>query len=356
MEKNMHNGMQKPEEIISGPDFICDPVPYEYRKYYERRKGRHHVAAGIFAAAMIFGGVILNNLLNLLGYDGGFSETVRQILGVGHIRYVFMQTASDLLRVLVVYFLPLFGLVKWHAYLTEKTYGKKIKEYGKGWYAGTFTPEFLVTENQEGERKFYYYNDIASVEETAESYHIACAGEELTIPKMYLDRDSVRSVRHHLMRYCGACYEQSFVEEQDSVQLVIPWKDGSGQQEIEKGYMSYVRSRCRFYYTETKMWLLGLCLCYLLRLAMGDFSILSIEARVGLVIAVLVIPISRGTLLLMAKLAVKKRRQRIQSGTPWSWKSERVDSIIRMMKNKREIPADGLPGEQSRKFVKEKIL
>ena len=316
MEKNMHNGMQKPEEIISGPDFICDPVPYEYRKYYERRKGRHHVAAGIFAAAMIFVGVILNNLLNLLGYDGGFSETVRQILGVGHIRYVFMQTASDLLRALVVYFLPLFGLVKWHAYLTEKTYGKKIKEYGKGWYAGTFTPEFLVTENQEGERKFYYYNDIASVEETAESYHIACAGEELTIPKMYLDRDSVRSVRHHLMRYCGACYEQSFVEEQDSVQLVIPWKDGSGQQEIEKGYMSYVRSRCRFYYTETKMWLLGLCLCYLLRLAMGDFSILSIEARVGLVIAVLVIPISRGTLLLMAKLAVKKRRQRIQSGTP----------------------------------------
>ena len=111
MEKNMHNGMQKPEEIISGPDFICDPVPYEYRKYYERRKGRHHVAAGIFAAAMIFGGVILNNLLNLLGYDGGFSETVRQILGVGHIRYVFMQTASDLLRALVVYFLPRFGLV-----------------------------------------------------------------------------------------------------------------------------------------------------------------------------------------------------------------------------------------------------
>ena len=98
-------------------------------------------------------------------------------------------------------------------------------------------------------------------------------------------------------------------KEQDSVQLVIPWKDGSGQQEIEKGYMSYVRSRSGFYYSRTKMWLLGLCLCYLLRLGMGDFSILSIEARVGLVIAVLVIPISRGTLLLMANLAVKKRRR-----------------------------------------------
>ena len=50
-EKNKHNGMQKPEEIISGPDFICDPVPYEYRKYYERRKGRHHVGPGIFAGS-----------------------------------------------------------------------------------------------------------------------------------------------------------------------------------------------------------------------------------------------------------------------------------------------------------------
>lgn len=58
MEKNIHNGMQKPEENISGPDFICDPVPHEDRKFYERRKGRHHVAAGIFAAAVVFGGVI----------------------------------------------------------------------------------------------------------------------------------------------------------------------------------------------------------------------------------------------------------------------------------------------------------
>lgn len=313
MEKNIHNDMQKPEENISGPDFICDPVPHEDRKFYERRKGRHHVAAGIFAAAVVFGGVILNNLL---GYDGGFSETVRQILGVGRIRYAFMQIASDLLRALVVYFLPLFGLVKWHAYLTEKTYEKKIKEYGKGWYAGTFTPEFLVTENQEGERKFYYYNDIASVEETVESYHIACAGEELTILKMYLERDAVRSVRHHLMRYCGDRYEQNFVEEEDSIQLVISREDAEGQRETEKLYMNYVRGRCRFYYTETKMWLLGLCLCYLLRLAMGDFSILSVEARVGLVLVVLVIPASRGIMLLMAERAVKKKRQRIHRGIP----------------------------------------
>ena len=260
------------------------------------------MAAGVFAAAVIFGGVVLYHLLMLFGH--------------GSIRDLFLQTAADLLMAFAAGFLPLFGMVKWHAYLTKKLYEKKIRESGRGWFAGTFTQEFLVTEDQDGERKFYSYHEITSVEETADSYRIAGAGETLTIPKMYLGRDAVRSVRNHLMRYCKDRYEQNFVEEEDGLRLVIPQKAEAGYSETEKDYMRYVRGRYRFYYTETKMWLLGLCLGYLLRLAAGDLSFLSIEARVGLALAVLVIPVSRGILLLVAKRAVKKSRQRKQQGLP----------------------------------------
>ncbi len=278
-------GVQKPEENGGGPDFVCDPIPYEYRKYYEGRKGRHPVAAGILAAAVIFGGVILDSLL---------------ILPVSWI----------------IYFLPLLGMVKWQSYLTGKTYEKKIRESGKGWYAGTFTPDFLMTEDHAGVRKFYYYNDITSVEETADSYCITGDGERLTIPKMYLTRDGVRSVRHHLMRYCGECYEQNFSEEEEGLQLALSRDGAEFSSESGKDYIRYVRSRYRFYYTETKMWLLGVCLCFLIRFAMGDVSFLSIEARVGLVLAVVLIPVSKWIVLLLAKRAVRKSRQQKQEGIP----------------------------------------
>ena len=309
-------GAQKPEESGGGPDFICDPVPYEYRKYYEGRKGRHHVAAGLLAAAVIFGGVFLDRLPVLLGYAGEFSETVSGTLGLGIGGNVLMRIAFDMLTSLIVYFLPLFGLVKWQSYLTGKTYEKKIRECGKEWYAGTFKPDFLMIEDRAGVRKFYYYNDITSVKETADSYSIAGAGESLIIPKMYLNRDGVRSVRHHLMRYCGECYEHNFSEEEEGLRLVLFRNGTEPGRESGKDYIRYVSSRHRFYYTGTKMWLLGLCLCYLIRLAMGDVSFFSIEARAGLVLAVGLIPVSKGIVLLLAKRAVRKSRQWMQKGIP----------------------------------------
>lgn len=321
MDKKEQEGVRKPEEGVNkpevnggGPDFICDPVPYEYRKYYEGRKGRHHVAAGILAAAVIFGGVILDSLLILLGYGGEFSKSISGFLGIGIGQYALIWAASDMLESLVIYFLPLLGMVKWQSYLTGKTYEKKIRECGKGWYTGTFTPDFLMTENHDGVRKYYYYNDITSVEETADGYCIAGAGELLTIPKMYLTRDGVRSVRHHLMRYCGECYEQNFSEEEEGLQLVLSRDGAEISTESGKDYIRYVRSRHRFYYTETKMWLLGVCLGFLLRLAMSDVSFLSIEARAGLVLAVVLIPVLKGIVLLLAKRAVRKSRQQKREG------------------------------------------
>ena len=239
MDKKEQEGARMPEEGANrpevnggGPDFICDPVPYEYRKYHEGRKGRHHVAAGILAAVVLFVGAVL---------FGG-------------------AALDSLLASFIVYFLPLLGMVKWQSYWTQKTYEKKNRECGKGWYAGTFTPDFLMTEDHDGIRKFYYYNDITSVEENADSYSIAGAGEGLTIPKLYLTRDGVRSVRHHLMRYCGECYEQNFSEEEEGLRLDLSRDSAEPSSESGKEYIRYVRSRFRFYYTETKMWLLGLCL------------------------------------------------------------------------------------------------
>ena len=89
---------------------------------------------------------------------------------------------------------------------------------------------------------------------------MAGAGEGLTIPKLYLTRDGVRSVRHHLMRYCGECYEQNFSEEEEGLRLDLSRDSAEPSSESGKEYIRYVRSRFRFYYTETKMWLLGLCL------------------------------------------------------------------------------------------------
>ena len=44
---------------------------------------------------------------------------------------------------------------------------------------------------------------------------------ELDIPKMYLKRDAVRSIRHQFMRYCKECYEQYFEEDTEGLRLEI---------------------------------------------------------------------------------------------------------------------------------------
>ena len=138
---------------------------------------------------------------------------------------------------------------------------RKSKNTGKDGMPGHYTGIPGDRESGRGRGSSITIMIFASVEETAESYHIACAGEELTIPKMYLDRDSVRSVRHHLMRYCGACYEQSFCGRARQRTARYSLERRIGTAGIEKGYMSYVRSRCGFYYTETKNVAAGDCAC-----------------------------------------------------------------------------------------------
>lgn len=225
------------EEKMKEPDFVCNSVPYNYIKCYEGRKGKFRWAAILFAAFVI-----------------GVSASIRSVLLV---------------------FLLLFGAAKWHSFLTGREYKKKIEKYEKNWFSGFFIPEFLMIENVERQRKFYYYNDIEVVEETGEYYRVVGAEETLVIPKMYLERDAVRAVRHHFMRYCTERYEQKFIEEEEKIRLELPGRSGISDsriseksvREIREDYLRYIRSCGRFYYTEARIWMLGGCLYYLLWIA-----------------------------------------------------------------------------------------
>lgn len=290
MYQQEENG-QKCSEDGEGPDFICDPVPYNYRKYYDRRRGKYCVAAAVSAAVLVFGWSFLSG--------------------------------TTILLAMFIYFLPLFGMVRWHAYLTKRTYGKKIDEYAEHWFAGTFTPDFLMTEDRAGGRKIYYYNDVTSVEETAESYHITGAMEPLVIPKMYLTRDAVRSVRHHLMRHCKERYEQNFVEEEEGFQVVISPDAGTVHRDGEKDYIRSVCGKYRFYYTEARIWVIGVCLLYLIRTAVMDDTPVSVIARTGLVLILVLLCGLRGMLVLTAKWNLKKSAKRRRAGIPTVLKVEK---------------------------------
>ena len=81
------------EEKMKEPDFVCNPVPYNYTKCYEGRKGKFRWAAIVFAAFVI-----------------GVSASIRSVLLV---------------------FLLLLGGGKWQRVLTGSGYKKKIEKYGK---------------------------------------------------------------------------------------------------------------------------------------------------------------------------------------------------------------------------------
>lgn len=236
----------------------------------------------------------------------------------------FVIGVSASIRSVLLVFLLLFGAAKWHSFLTGREYKKKIEKYEKNWFSGCFTPEFLMIENVERQRKFYYYNDIEVVEETGEYYRVVGAEETLVIPKMYLERDAVRVVRHHFMRYCTERYEQKFIEEEEKIRLELPGRSGISDsriseksvREIREDYLRYIRSCGRFYYTEARIWMLGGCLYYLLWIALSDFGFATRAVRIGWILIAMFVPAVRGCLYLAGKISAGKSEQRLRKGIP----------------------------------------
>ena len=84
----------------------------------------------------------------------------------------FCNRSSASIRSVLLVCLQLLGEAKWLSLLTGREYRKKIEKYEKSWFSGFFIPEFLMIENVERQRKFYYYNDIGVVKGTGEYYRV----------------------------------------------------------------------------------------------------------------------------------------------------------------------------------------
>ncbi|MCU6748425.1 hypothetical protein OCV51_12290 [Faecalicatena acetigenes] len=240
-------------EYKKEPDFICDPVPYNVRIRYEQRKGKYKAAAIIFAESVMLIGILLLRLPQIIQTGEAF----------------WQQAAADLI-LLIAGTGILWTAAKWQGRRIEREYGKRIEAEKKGWFSGTFYPEFLLIETKAGEKQWYYYNDISGVKETGEAFCVLDQTGELDIPKMYLKRDAVRSIRHQFMRYCKECYEQYFEEDTEGLRLEIlpdPVMCAEKSNAAGRTYFQYAAYRRQTYFSEAKIWGAGGALFYLISMA-----------------------------------------------------------------------------------------
>lgn len=331
------------EEMIRQPDFICDPVPENFRQRFEGRKGKYRSLAVVIVVLFLFTVSVLDAILFAAGPGGN------QYAAVGGSRgYAFLTALlKGMLSTAVFTILPLAGVVKWHSSMTGKLYAAKISKYETGWFAGFFTADCLVTEDKKGHRSTWYYNDITSVEEDGGNFRVQGEGGELFIPKIYLKRDAVRSVRNHLRRYCADVYRQDFVEAEEEISLVLsggndraaagnsyPAQEASEdaarrQREIREDYLNYVKNSTPFYYTETRLWVVGACTAYLVRCALSGSGGLSRLAWIGIAAIILCIPVLIGLRNMAAKRTVRARDRRMKAGVPTELKIEKKGVLLR---------------------------
>lgn len=240
-------------EYKKEPDFICDPVPYNVWIRYAQRKGKYKAAAIIFAESMMTVGILLLRLPQIIQKGEAF----------------WQQAAADLILVIVGTGI-LWTAAKWQERRIKREYGKRIQTAESGWFSGAFYPEFLLIETKAGEKQWYYYNDISSVKETGKAFCVLGQTGELDIPKMYLQRDAVRSIRHQFMRYCKECYEQYFEEKTENLRLEIlldPAMSAEERSAAGRTYFQYAGYRRQVYFSEAKIWGAGGALFYLISVA-----------------------------------------------------------------------------------------
>lgn len=318
------------EEMTRRPDFICDPVPENFRQRFEGRKGKNRSLAILLVVLFLFAASVLDAILFAAGPAGDQYADLGGSRGYAFLTALLKGTFSTA----VFTILPLAGAVKWHSSMTGKLYAAKIRKYETGWFAGFFTADCLVTEDKKGHRSTWYYNDIVFVEEDGGSFRVRGEGGELLIPKMYLKRDSVRSVRNHLRRYCADVYRQDFVEEEEGISLVLPGQEASEdaarrQGEIHGDYVDYAKNSTSFYYTETRLWVIGACAAYLIRCALSGSGSLSGIAGIGILAIVLCIPVLTGLKNMAARRTVRARDRRMKAGIPTELKIGKGGVLLR---------------------------
>lgn len=318
------------EEMTRRPDFICDPVPENFRQRFEGRKGKNRSLAILLVVLFLFAASVLDAILFAAGPAGDQYAALGGSRGYAFLTALLKGTFSTA----VFTILPLAGAVKWHSSMTGKLYAAKIRKYETGWFAGFFTADCLVTEDKKGHRSTWYYNDIVSVEEDGESFRVRGEGGELLIPKMYLKRDSVRSVRNHLRRYCADVYRQDFVEEEEGISLVLSGQEASEdaarrQREIHGDYLDYAKNSTSFYYTETRLWVIGACAAYLIRCAMSGSGGLSRMAWIGILVILLCIPVLTGLKNMADRRTVRARDRRMKAGIPTELKIGKGGVLLR---------------------------
>ena len=318
------------EEMTRQPDFICDPIPENFRQRFEGRKGKNRSLAILLVVLFLFAASVLDAILFAAGPAGDQYADLGGSRGYAFLTALLKGTFSTA----VFTILPLAGAVKWHSSMTGKLYAAKIRKYETGWFAGFFTADCLVTEDKKGHRSTWYYNDIVFVEEDGGSFRVRGEGGELLIPKMYLKRDSVRSVRNHLRRYCADVYRQDFVEEEEGISLVLPGQEASEdaarrQGEIHGDYVDYAKNSTSFYYTETRLWVIGACAAYLIRCALSGSGSLSGIAGIGILAIVLCIPVLTGLKNMAARRTVRARDRRMKAGIPTELKIGKGGVLLR---------------------------
>ena len=325
------------EEMTRQPDFICDPVPGNFRQRFEGRKGKNRSLTVLVVVLFLFAVSVLDAILFAAGPDGD------QYAALGGSRvYAFLTVLlKGILSTAVFTILPLAGAVKWHSSMTEKLYAAKIRKYESGWFAGFFTADCLVTEDKKGYRGTWYYNDIVSVEEDSGSFRVRGEGGELLIPKMYLKRDAVRSVRNHLRRYCADVYRQDFAEEGEEISLVLTGQEASEDAarrlgEIHSDYLDYVKNSTSFYYTETRLWVIGACVAYLIRCALSGSGDLSRLAGIGILVIILCIPVLTGLKNMAARRTVRARARRMKAGISTELKIGKGGVLLRSGQETRQ--------------------
>lgn len=325
------------EEMTRRPDFICDPVPENFRQRFEGRKGKNRSLTVLIVVLFLFAVSVLDAILFAAGPDGDRYAALGGSRG-----YAFLTALlKGVLSTAIFMILPLAGAVKWHSSMTGKLYAAKIRKYETGWFAGFFTVDCLVTEDKKGHRSTWYYNDIVSVEEDGGSFRVRGEGGELLIPKMYLKRDAVRSVRNHLRRYCADVYSQDFVEEEEEISLVLPGQEASEDtarrlREIHSDYLDYVKNSTSFYYTETRLWVIGACAAYLIRCALSGSGGLSRMAGIGILVILLCIPVLTGLKNMAARRTLRARDRRIKAGIPTELKIGKGGVLLRSGQETRQ--------------------
>ena len=141
---------------------------------------------------------------------------------------------------------------------------------------------------------------------------------------------------NHLRRYCADVYRQDFVEEEEGISLVLSGQEASEDAvrrrgEIHRDYVDYAKNSTSFYYTETRLWVIGACTAYLIRCALSGSGSLSGIAGIGILAIVLCIPVLTGLKNMAARRTVRARDRRMKAGIPTELKIGKGDQIRRIL-------------------------